>query len=182
MSCPNDYVSIKKYNDPDFLYYTIRLNGEYWLEKDVARKECDKNLECDGLLYNSSNERFQMRKGMKLNHEFYENPSSKSMFCVKKDMMLNSPDDSSMTHFKSVPHKSFNLEASIMDVKKEEKRIRCDPKTTILSDDGVCVSNVEKIVCDPTTGVLEDGVCVPIEKIGNEKISWPLILFKLAIS
>ena len=213
MSCPNEYISIKKYNDIDFLYHSIPLNGEYLLEESVAKKECDKRSECDGLLYNNSNGQFVMRKGMKLNKEFYENPSSTNTFCVKKDMIVNSPNDDSMPFFKSVPHRTFKFRGSKMredtkllndvgslkfeeedgesTVKKIEnnpittvlnvEEINCDPKTTILKD-GVCISIVEEINCDPKTTILKDGVCVAKSNTNNEVMTWPLLIFKLAMA
>lgn len=170
MSCPSEYVAFKKYNDLDFLYYDIPLNGEHWLEESIAKKECDKRLECDGLLYNNSNGRFVMRKGMKLNKEFYENPSSTNTFCVKKDMVVNPPKDDSMLFFKSVPHRSF------------VKKIECDPKTTVLNEDGMCVSTVQKVDCDSSTTILKDGICVSKSNTDNEVMTWPLLIFKLATS
>lgn len=92
------------------------------MEESVAKKECDRRLECDGLLYDNSNGQFVMRKGMELNKEFYENPSSTNTFCVEE--------------------------------------INCDPKTTIL----------------------KDGVCVAKSNTNNEVMTWPLLIFKLAMA
>ena len=209
MSCPNDYISIKKYNEIDFLHHNIPLNGEYWLKEGVAKKECDKRSECDGLLYNNSNGQFVMRKGMKLNKEFYENPSSTNTFCVKKDMIVNSPNDNSMPFFKSVPRRAFNYRGSKMlsnevaslklneeDESKDESKkiknnpnttildveeIKCDPNTTILKDK-VCISILEEINCDPKTTILKDGVCVAKSNTNNEVMTWPLLIFKLAMA
>lgn len=216
MSCPNDYISIKKYNEIDFLYHSIPLNGEYSLEESVAKEECDKRSECDGLLYKDSNGQFVMRKGMKLNKEFYENPSSTNTFCVKKDMIVNSPNDDSMLFFKSVPRRTFKFRGSKMredaklsndvgsvvgsvklgeeyesTVKKIEnnpnttilnvEEINCDPNTTILKD-GVCISIVEEINCDPNTTISKDGVCVAKSNANNEVMTWPLLIFKLAMA
>ena len=68
-------------------------------------------------------------------------------------------------------------------VKKIEnvEEINCDPNTTILKD-GVCISLMEEINCDPKTTILKDGFCVAKSNTNNEVMTWPLLIFKLAMA
>ena len=161
MSCPTDYVEIRRQNDHGFLMNNITHNGEFWLENDVAVSLCDQNINCDGFLQRDHDDMLLMRHGMTEGTHFTANLSGNNAYtwCVKKAMIDDLPSDDVLTisSFTSVSNRS---------------QVACDPNTTEWRD-GKCKSTVDITsdnanVCDTTTTEFRDGKCVSIVDIASD--------------